>query len=67
MLTFSACLNVRSFIWVQNFGLTFWNIFEKGDWSFVLRVGATTMIEYIDPFLLDFRFDVIYSIFKKIQ
>ncbi len=66
MLTFSPHLNVRSFIWVQNFGLTFWNKFEKGDWSFVLKVGATTMIEYIDPFLLDFRFDVIHSI-KKIN
>jgi hypothetical protein len=48
--TFSPRLNVGSFIRVQNFEVTFQNKFEKGDWSFVLRVGAITIIEQIDPF-----------------
>jgi len=52
--TFSPCFNVGSFIQVQNFGVTFWNKFEKGDWSFVLKFGTTTMIEQIDPFMFDF-------------
>ncbi len=65
MLTFSPRFNVGSFIWVHNFGLTFWNKLEKGDWSFVLRVDATTMIKHIDPFMLDLCFDVIHSIKKK--
>jgi hypothetical protein len=42
--------------------VTFQNKFEKGDWSFVLKVGATIMIEHIDPFLLDICFVVIHSI-----
>jgi hypothetical protein len=42
--------------------VTFQNKFEKGDWSFVLKVGATIMIEEIDPFLLDIRFVAIHSI-----
>ncbi len=62
MTTFSPRLNVDSFIRVQNFGVTFQNKFEKGDWSFVLKVGATIMIEQIDPFLLDIRFVAIHSI-----
>jgi hypothetical protein len=27
-------------------------MFERGYWEFVLRVGATTVIEHIDPFLI---------------
>jgi hypothetical protein len=48
--TFSPCPNVESFIRVQNFGVTFQNKFEKSDWSFVLRVGTTIVIKWIDPF-----------------
>jgi hypothetical protein len=29
--TFSPLLNVGSFIWIQNFGVTLHNKFEKGD------------------------------------
>jgi hypothetical protein len=43
--TFSPHLNVWSFIQVFNFGVTFKNVFERGDWNFLLRVGATTVIE----------------------
>jgi hypothetical protein len=65
--TFSPCFNVGSFIQVQNFGVTFWNKFEKGDWSFVLKFGTTTMIEQIDPFMFNFHFVVIHSIHSFIQ
>jgi len=65
--TFSPCLNVGSFIQVQNFIVTFQNRFEKGDWSFVLRVGATIMIDQIDPFSLAFHFVVTRSIQNFIQ
>jgi len=43
--TFSLRLNVGSFIRVFNFGVTFKNKFKRGDWEFVLRVGATIIIE----------------------
>ncbi len=44
--TFSLHFNVGSFIQiVQNFSVTLQNKFGRGDWSFVLRVGATIMIE----------------------
>jgi hypothetical protein len=43
--TFSTRLNVWSFIQVFNFGVTFKNMFERGDWNFLLRVGAITIIE----------------------
>jgi hypothetical protein len=43
--TFSLCLNVGSFIQVLNYKVNFKNRFERGDWEFVLRVGATTIIE----------------------
>jgi hypothetical protein len=62
VMTFSPSFNVGSFIRVQNFKVTFQHKFEKGDWSFVLKVGATIMIEHIDPFLLDICFVVIHSI-----
>jgi hypothetical protein len=60
--TFSPRLNVGSFIRVQNFGVRFQNKFEKGHWSFVLKVGATIMIEQIDPILFDIHFVAIHSI-----
>ncbi len=47
--------------------MTFWNKFEKGDWSIVLRVGTTTMIEHIDPFPFYLHFVVIHSIHSFIQ
>ncbi len=62
MTTFSPRLNVGYFIRVQNFGVTFQNNFEKDDWSFVLKVGATVMIEHIYPFMFDIRFVAIHSI-----
>jgi hypothetical protein len=43
--TFFLHLNVGSFIWVINFGVTFRNRFERGNWEFVLIVGATIVIE----------------------
>jgi hypothetical protein len=43
--TFSPCLNVTSFIWVLNFGVTFRNRFERGDWELVLKVGAIIIIK----------------------
>jgi hypothetical protein len=48
--TFSLRLNVGSFIWVFNFGVTFQNMFKRKKWEFVLKVGATIVIEQIDPF-----------------
>jgi len=48
--TFFPRLNVGLYIRVTNFGVTFWNNFEKGDWGFVLKVWGTTLIEPIDPF-----------------
>jgi len=65
--TLSPCLNVGSFIGVQNFEVTFQNKFEKGDWSFVLRVGTTTMIEHIDVFAFDHHFVATHSIQSFIQ
>jgi hypothetical protein len=29
---------------------TFWNKFEKGDWGFVIKVGANTIIDNIDVY-----------------
>jgi hypothetical protein len=29
---------------------TFWNKFEKGDWGFVIKVGASTIIDNIDVY-----------------
>jgi hypothetical protein len=43
--TFPPPLNVGSFIRVLNFEVTFRNKFERRDWKFVLRVGATIVIE----------------------
>jgi hypothetical protein len=60
--TFSPHLNVGYFIQVQNFGVTFQFFFEKGDCSFVLRVGANIVIEHIDSFMLNLCFVVIHSI-----
>ncbi len=54
--TFPPWLNVGLYIRVINFGVTFQNKFEKGDWGFVLRVGATTVIKPIDPFLINLYF-----------
>jgi len=54
--TFFLHLNVGSFIWVINFGVTFRNKFERGNWEFVLIVGATIVIEQIDPFHVCLRF-----------
>jgi hypothetical protein len=65
--TFSPHFNVGFFIEVYNFGVTFWNKFEKGDCSFVFRVGATTIIEQIDPFPLYLHFVVTHSIHSFIQ
>jgi hypothetical protein len=48
--TFFPQLNVGLYIRVTNFGVTFWNKFEKGDWGFVLKVGGITLIKLIDPF-----------------
>ncbi len=47
--------------------MTFHNKFEKGDWSFVLKVEATTLIKHINPFLLDVCFVVTHSIQSFIQ
>jgi hypothetical protein len=60
--TFSSRLNVGSFIWVLNFKVTFINTFERGDWEFVLKVGAPTIIEQIDLFLVYLRFVPTHSI-----
>jgi hypothetical protein len=43
--TFFPCLNVGSYIHIVNFGVTFKNKFERSDWGFVLKVGATTIIK----------------------
>ncbi len=64
---FSFCLNVGSFIRVFNFGVSFKNKFEKGDWKFVLKVGVTTVIEQIDPFFVYLRFIFTHSILDFMQ
>ncbi len=43
---FSPCLNVGSLISLFNFGVTFINMFEGGNWEFVLRIGATIVIQH---------------------
>jgi hypothetical protein len=48
--TFSPHLNIWSFIRVLNFGVTFKNMFERGDWKFLLKVEATIIIEWINLF-----------------
>jgi hypothetical protein len=35
---------------VLNFGVTFRNKFERENWEFVLKVGATIVAKQIDPF-----------------
>jgi hypothetical protein len=42
--TFSSQLNVGWHIHIVNFSVSFWNKFEKVDWRFVLRIGATIVI-----------------------
>jgi len=65
--TFSPCLNVWSFIQVLNFGVTFKNLFERGDWNFLWRVGATTVIEKINLFLVYLHFVPTHSIHDFMQ
>jgi hypothetical protein len=65
--TFSPCLNVGSFIQVLNFKVILRNKFKKGDWEFVLRVGATTIIEQIEPFLVYLCFFPTHSILDFMQ
>jgi len=50
--TFFPHLNVGSFIRVFNLKVTFRNKFKRANWESVLKVGATTIIEHIDPFCL---------------
>jgi hypothetical protein len=65
--TSSLLLNVGSFIWVLNFRVTFINMIEKGDWEFVLKVGAITIIEHINIFLVYLRFVPTHSILDFMQ
>lgn len=48
--TFSHPLNVGCFFCIINFEGTFRNKFEKGDWGFVIKVGANTIIDNIDVY-----------------
>jgi hypothetical protein len=48
----------------MNFVVTFKNKFEKGDWEFILKVGATIVIEPIKLFLLTLHFVKFHSITK---
>jgi len=50
-----------------NFEATFKNKFEKGDWEFILRVGATIVIEQIDPFHNCLQFVPTHSILDFMQ
>jgi hypothetical protein len=59
---FFPWLNVGLYIWVTNFGVTFQHKFEKGDWGFVLKVGATTVIQPIDPFFISLCFVATHAI-----
>ncbi len=52
LLRFSLCFNVESYIRIVNFGVTFKNKFEKSEWGFMLKVGATIVIKQIDAFPL---------------
>jgi hypothetical protein len=65
--TFFPHLNVGSFIRVFNFEVTFRNKFERANWEFVLRVGATTIIEQIDHFLVYLQFVPTHSILDFMQ
>jgi hypothetical protein len=40
------------FATMVNFGVTFKNKFERSDWGFMLKVGATIVIKQIDAFSL---------------
>jgi hypothetical protein len=64
---FSPCLNVGSFIWVLNFGVTFRNNFERGNWEFVLRVGTIIVIKQIDLFGVCLHFVPTRSILEFMQ
>ncbi len=59
--TFSPCLNVRSFIRMLNFKVTFINKIERGDWGFVLKVGAIVVIKQIDLLSLH----ILYKVSRK--
>jgi hypothetical protein len=67
VFTFSLRLNVGSFIWVLNFEVIFRNMFEKGDWEFILRVMAITIIEHIDLFPICLHFVFTHSILDFIR
>jgi hypothetical protein len=45
VFTISLHMNVGSFIWVLNFGVTFRNRFERKDWGFVLGIKVTIDIK----------------------
>ncbi len=55
-ISFSPCFNIRGFVRFSNFGVTFCNKFERGDWGLVIRVGVNIIIEHIDPFPLLLHF-----------
>jgi hypothetical protein len=50
-----------------NFEITFKNKFEKRDCKFVLKVGATTVIEKINFFLVCLQFVPTHSILDFMQ
>jgi len=65
--SFSLCLNIGGFVHITNFGVTFHNKFERGDWGLVIRVGVSTIIKYIDPFLILLHFVPTCTIHEFIQ
>lgn len=65
--TFPPRPNVVSFVHIQKFGITSKNKFEHMDSGFVLRVGASTTINQIDPFPITLQFILTHSIHEFMQ
>ncbi len=65
--TFPLRLNVGSLFYIQNFRITFKNKFEHKDWGFVLRVGTSTIIDQIDPFLITLQLVPTHSIHEFME
>jgi len=65
--SFYLCLNIGGFVHITNFGVTFHNKFERGDWGLVIRVGVSTINKYIDPFHMLLHFVPTRTIHEFVQ
>ncbi len=56
------------FLLILNFNVIMKNIYEKGNYGYVLRVGVSTLVEHIDPILIFLKFvaiNIIHDFMKR--